>query len=67
MADDQIAAGMQLADQLADNLTLGRVVEVDHHIAQEDHMELADLRDRLVQVDLAEFGVLTQIGIDRET
>jgi hypothetical protein len=57
MADDQIATGMQLAHQLADDLALSRVVEIDHHVAQEDHMELADLWKMLVQVNLAKLMV----------
>jgi hypothetical protein len=54
MADDEIAAGMQLLDQAGDDLALGVGVEIDHHVAQEDDVELAQHGQRLVQVDLQE-------------
>jgi hypothetical protein len=48
---------MQLFDQAADDLALGLGVEIDHHVAQEDDVELAQGRQRLVQVDLQEARV----------
>ena len=67
MADDEIAAGMQLLDEAGDHLALGVRIEIDHHIAQENDVELAQRGQGPVQVHLHEAGVALDLGGDHET
>ena len=67
MADDEIAAGMQLLDQSCNHLALGFGIEIDHHVAQEDDVELAQGGQRPVQVDLQEARVTFDFGSNHET
>src|SRR5512133_3963803 len=54
MADHQVAARAQARQDAVDHLLLGGSIEIDHDVAQEDHVEFADAGQRRVQVDLAE-------------
>ena len=64
MTDEEMPARPQVLDQASHHLTLGVGVEVDHHVAQEDHVEQAQIRQRAVQVDLLETDALAQRGRD---
>ncbi len=66
MADDEPAAGPQAFNQTRHHLLLGLRLEVDHHVAQQDDIELADLRQTLVQVDLLEAHALAHGVLQRE-
>ena len=67
MANDQVTAGAKPGQQVVHDAGLGFRVEVDHHVAQEDHVELADIGvDRVHQVDLLEAGSLAQFRRDQE-
>lgn len=63
MAGEQQAVRLHHVDEVLQDLGLGRLVEIDHHVAAEDHVEL--LRERPIaveQVDLAEVDHRLQLG-----
>jgi hypothetical protein len=53
-ADEEQPARAQALEHAVDHLLLGGGVEVDQHVAQEDHVERPQRLDRLAQVQLAE-------------
>ena len=67
MADDQMAAGPQALGESGEQALLGRLVEIDHHVAAEDHVEPDIGADRPVvrqQVDLPKRDLFAQTRFD---
>ena len=54
LAERKIAAWLQVFAQALHHLGFGLVVKVDHHVTQEDHVELPHRRQRIIQVDRSE-------------
>src|SRR5690606_5155072 len=66
VAGEQPAARAQLAHHAGDDLLLARRIEVDQHVAQEDHVEFADRAQRIVELHLREAHALAQRRVHRE-
>ena len=65
MSDKKIAARLQVAIELCDQLCLRRTIEVDHHVAAEDEIQgLFDRKGLVHQVDPAIAHHLDQVGFD---
>lgn len=60
MADDEIASGLEARQQPCNDLALGFLIEIDHHIAQEDDVEFAKVGKGFVEVDLHKADPVTQ-------
>src|SRR3954454_2192592 len=50
MADKQVTARLQPIGELADDALLGRAVEVNHHVAAENHRKRSRPSGRLEQI-----------------
>ena len=46
VADEQRAVRFEVRGNACDDLAFGLSAEIDHHVAQEDHVETADARKR---------------------
>jgi hypothetical protein len=67
MADAEVATGLDGGHHPRHHLAFGVVVEVDHHVAQKDHVKLAHGRQRRVQVDLAKLDRLRKAAVPIST
>src|ERR1044071_8088517 len=60
MPNEQPATGLQHRQHALYNLALRLCIEIDEHVTQEDHVEGADVRQRLVQIHLQELHLVPQ-------
>ena len=61
MTDEQMAPRLESGKQIVHDAGLGFRVEIDHHIAQENDVEITDSTiDRVSQIDLVESDALPQ-------
>lgn len=66
MADDEMSFGLQHGKQTIHDLPLRFRIEIDHDVAQKNHVEGSDLRQRRIQVDRQKPDAASELRIDQE-
>ncbi|MNI99821.1 hypothetical protein D3C73_1590020 [compost metagenome] len=66
MPDHQPATGLQPLHHIAQYQQLGGLIEINQHIAQQDHVEQTERAVLLCQVSRYELHALTQCGLHQK-
>src|ERR1700722_17795774 len=66
VTDDEIAPGLQGRNQVFDHAFLGIRVEVDQYIAQQDDVELPEVRQAFVQIGASALHAVTERALYQE-